>query len=97
MRDDDKRKEQALNWQREQTTQYNLRFMNATGIPKAINEATEATGTTTAEYLKTAVVDRLKQDGFFAGDVVLNLNKHRHRVKLARLKEYLAQEEQKIK
>ena len=96
MRDEAKRREQAFHWQKEQTTQYNLRFMNSTGVPNAIVKATEVTGTTTAEYLKAAVVDRLKQDGFLCGDIVLNLNKHKHRAKLARLKEYLAQEEEKM-
>ena len=97
MRDNSERKVKELEWQRNETTQYNLRFMNATGIPKAVCEAVESTGTTTAEYLKTAIVDRLKQDGFFSGDIILNLNKHRHREKIAQLKKYIEQEERRLK
>ena len=88
----------ALKWAKEQTTQYNLRFMNATGIPEAVKNAVEQTGEATAEYLKNAVVQRLKSDGFLREDapIVLNLNRQRHKDRLAQLEKYLAQEKQKL-
>ena len=92
----DKRKKE-IKWQKEQTTQYNLRFMNATGVPEAINRATTETGETAPEYLKGAIVQRLQKDGFLKKEVVLNLNKQRHKEKLARLEKYLAQEKEKMK
>ena len=95
---EDKRKKDALQWQKEQTTQYNLRFMNATGIPEALREAESKTGETTPQYIKTAIVQRLQKDGFLSRDkVVLNLNKERHKEKLKKLEAYLEQEKKKIK
>jgi prophage antirepressor-like protein len=95
--DKDKRKRQAFDWQKERTTQYNLRFMNETGVPAAVTTAAKAAGETTTEYLKNAVVQRLRSDGFLTSDVVLNLNKQRHIEKLARLEKYLAREKDKMK
>ena len=89
----------ALKWQKEQTTQYNLRFMNATGVPQALKRATDETGETTPEYIKTAIVNRLRNDGFLKDGehVVLNMNKQRHAEKLKRLEAYLEQEKNRIK
>ena len=94
---EDEKKQAAFIWQKEQTTQYNLRFMNATGVPQAIRDAMEATGQTAQEYIKTSVVQRLQKDGFLArGKVVLNLNKERHKEKLKKLEAYLAEEKKKF-
>jgi len=95
----DKRKQQALDWQKKQTTQYNLRIMNATGIPKAIRGAADKTGQTTPQYLKDCIVRCLREDGFLAQDaeIVLNLNTYRHKQKLARLEVYIAEEKKKMK
>ena len=97
--DEKTKKRNAFQWQKEQTTQYNLRFMNATGIPQALKKATNATGETTTEYMKTSVVQRLRAEGFLAegAEVVLNLNKQRHKQKLKRLEAYLEQEKKKMK
>ena len=96
----DKRTQQqkAFDWQKEQTTQYNLRVMNATGIPEAVRRATKATGETTPQYLKNCIVRCLREDGFLSEqtEIVLNLNRHRHKQKLARLEKYLEQEKKKL-
>lgn len=90
-------KQAAFKWQKEQTTQYNLRFMNATGVPEALRKATEETGQTAQEYIKTSVVQCLQKDGFLAkGKVVLNMNRQRHKEKLDRLEAYIAQEKKKM-
>ena len=91
------RKKKALRWQKEQTTQYNLRFMNATGVPEALKVATKQTGKTVPEYMKTSVIQKLREDGFLQRDeIVLNLNKERHKQKIARLEQYIAQEKKKM-
>lgn len=95
--DKSKPKQDRKQYWKEQTTQYNLRFINATGVPLAIEHASKATGRTSAEYMKGAIVQMLREDGFLHGEVVLNQNKQRHREKIARLKEYIAQEERKMK
>ena len=89
----------ALKWQKEQTTQYNLRFMNATGVPQALKRATDETGETTPEYIKTAIVNRLRNDGFLKDgeQVVLNMNKQRHAEKVERLEKYVREEKRKLK
>ena len=93
----DKRKKE-LQWQKEQTTQYNLRFMNATGVPEALQKATKSTGETTPEYIKTSIVQRLKNEGFLQNeDIVLNLNKKRHKEKIERLSRYVEEEKKKLK
>ena len=97
MEEEKKQKEAA--WRKEQTTQYNLRFLNTTGVPSALKSATTETGETTAEYMKSAVVARLRNEGFLDknAQIVLNLNKQRHRDKLKKLEIYLKREKQKMK
>lgn len=93
------KREKAFVWQKNATTQYNLRFMNATGVPEALNRAKNETGEAPSEYMKTAVVNRLREEGFLDKDaqVVLNLNKQRHREKIKKLEEYIEREKQKMK
>ena len=96
MKDEDKRRKE-LQWQKEQTTQYNLRIMNVTGIPEALQKAATKTGETTPQYIKAAIVQRLQKDGFLPkGRIVLNLNIERHKEKLKKLEAYLEQEKKKI-
>ena len=93
-----KETEQHARWIKEQTTQYLLRFTNATGIPNAIQRATNATGETKAEYMKKSIIQRLQKDGFIdREEVVLNMNKDRHIKKLERLEKYIEQERKKMK
>ena len=95
---EDKRRKEAFKWQKEQTTQYNLRFLNATGIPEALQKATRETGETTPEYIKNSIIRRLKSDGFLQDKtIVLNLNKQRHKEKIERLEKYIEEEKKKIK
>jgi len=89
-------KQKAYVWQKNQTTQYNLRIMNATGIPEAIKAATKASGESVSEYIKNALVDRLRREKFFDGDFIPNLNKARHKEKLEKLEKYLEQEKRKL-
>jgi hypothetical protein len=91
------KKTKEKNWRKEQTTQYLLRFLNATGVPEALNNATKATGEAASEYMKKSIVQRLQRDGFLSGDVVINLNKQRHIEKVKRLSKYVEQEMKKIK
>ena len=93
------KKQKVFEWQKNATTQYNLRFMNATGIPDALNRATSATSETTTEYMKKAVIERLRREGYLDKNatVVLNLNKQRHSEKLKKLEEYLERERKKMK
>ena len=86
----------AFKWQKEQTTQYNIRIMNNSGVPEALNAATSASGETKTEYIKTAIVDRLRREGFFKGDFVPNLNKERHKENLKKLEKDLEQEKKKL-
>ena len=93
---DDKKK--AFEWQKKNTTMYTLRFMNTTGVPDAVKRATTKTGEATASYLKAAIIQRLQNDGFLEdGDIILNLNTHKHRQKLERLEKYLEEEKKKMK
>ncbi len=63
-----------------------------TGIPDALQKASEKTGESITQYIKKSVVNRLKNEGFITGDVVLNQNQKRHKEKLKRLEKYLEQE-----
>lgn len=92
-----KKKYDAASYQKEETTQYNLRFVNDSGIPEALNRAHEATGEAVSQYMKGAIVSRLKSDGFLSGDIVLNKNKARHEEKLRRLEAYVIAEKAKLK
>ena len=93
----DERERKQREWAKRETVQYALRFMKSTGVPAALEKATQETGETTPEYLKRAIVQRLQKEGFLQTDVVLNFNKQRHKEKLAWLEKYLAQEKQKMK
>ena len=79
-------------WRHEQTVQYGLRFMKSTGVPDALQKASEKTGESISQYIKKSIVNRLKSEGFFHGDVVLNLNEQRHNEKIKRLEAYLEKE-----
>ena len=95
---EEERKQKEKRWREAETTQYGLRFMNATGVPEALREAERKTGETIPEYMKKSIVLRLQKDGFLSsGKVVLNLNKERHKEKLKKLEAYLAEEKKKIK
>lgn len=93
--DKDKKQAKAA-WRKVATVQYNLRIMNATGIPEALQKATAETGETPPQYIKAALVERLKREGYITGEVVLNLNRERHMANLAKLEKYLEQEKKKL-
>ena len=95
MNEEKKKKDAA--WREAATTQYNLRVMNATGIPEALKKAEEATGETPPQYIKAALVQRLKREGYITGEIILNQNKERHKAKLEKLEKYLEQEKKKLK
>lgn len=85
-------------WIKAKTEIFGLRFMKSTGIPDAIRAAAEKANETPPEYMKRAIVIRLKNDGFLSGvDYVPNLNKARHKKKLEDLKKYIEEEEKKLK
>ena len=75
-------KERDRIWREEQTRQYNIRIMHKTGIPQAIEQAAADTGETPAMYIKKAVADRLRQEGYLTGSVVLNSNEEKHRIRI---------------
>ena len=56
--------------------------MYETGIPQAIEQAAATTGETQAMYIKKAVADRLRKDGYLTGPVVLNSNDEKHRIRI---------------
>lgn len=96
--DKDERKEKEKDWRKNATTQYLLRFTNASGVPAAINKAAPKAKETPSEYMKNAIVNRLREDGFLKDvQFVANLNRARHKKKLEELKRYIEQEEQKLK
>ena len=93
----EQQEQQHKQWMKDETTLYAIRFLNSTGVPDALRRATSATGETQAEYLKASIIKRLKEEGFLTGEVVLNLNKERHKQKLERLEQYIAAEKEKMK
>lgn len=95
--DKPKKKYDAASYQKDETTQYNLRFVNDSGIPAALNKAHEKTGETIPQYIKSAIVMRLKKDGIVSDDIVLNKNAERHKKKIERLEAYIAAEKAKLK
>ena len=96
--DKDERKEKEKDWRKNQTTQYLLRFTNASGVPAAIDKAAPKAKETPSEYMKNAIVNRLREDGFLKDvQFVANLNRARHKKKLEELKKYIEREEQKMK
>ena len=95
MNEEKKKKDAA--WREAATTQYNLRVMNATGIPEALKKAEAETGEPPPQYIKAALVQRLKSEGFLRGEVILNMNRERHKKKLEALEKYLEAEKKKLK
>ena len=93
----EEQKEKYALWRENNTTQYNLRFLNNSGVPEAVKNATQQTGETQSEYMKKAIVERLKSEGFLCGEVVLNQNKERHKAKIEKLAKYIEQEKAKMK
>lgn len=55
-------------WKKENMSQFNLRFTNASGIPAAIVEAAEKQGIAPVEYLKTIIRKQLISDGYLSSD-----------------------------
>lgn len=96
--DKDERKKKEQEWRKTETTQYLLRFTNASGVPAAIEAAAKTAKETRAEYIKNAVAKRLREEGFLKDvQFVANLNRARHKKKLEELKKYIEREEQKMK
>lgn len=89
--------EQHAKWIKNETKQYLLRFTNTSRVPDAIRNASAKAGETQSEYLKKAIVQRLKAEGFLDGDIILNQNKYRHEKKLEALEEYLISEKKRLK
>ena len=56
--------------------------MHTTGVPAAIDKAANAAKETPVMYIKKAVVERLRKDGYLTKRVVLNSNTEKHRIKL---------------
>lgn len=79
--------EQHAEWIKNETTQYLLRFSNSSGVPTALKTATDQTGEKSSAYMKAAIVQRLKNDGFLWGEVILNMNDERHKKKLERIEQ----------
>ena len=94
----EQRKAKEQEWRKTETTQYLLRFTNASGVPAAIDKAAPKAKETPSEYMKNAIVMRLQKDGFLKDvQFVANLNRARHKKKLEELKKYIEREEQKMK
>jgi len=87
----------ASDWRKKETTQFLLRFVNASGIPEAIKRAAQQEQQAPVEYLKGVIIKELQNKKLLESDVVVNYNKARHKDKLQRLKEYIAAEEEKEK
>lgn len=96
MNEEAKKKKEAA-WRDSATSTYFLRVMNSTGVPDALKKAEAETGEPPPQYIKAALVQRLKRDGYITGEVVLNQNKERHKAKLERLEKYLEAEKKKLK
>jgi len=81
---DEQNKERDKLWREQATRQYLVRFMHTTGVPAAIDKAAKAKNETPVMYIKKAVVERLKKDGYLTKRVVLNSNDEKHMIKLAK-------------
>lgn len=55
-------------WKKENTSQFNLRFTNASGIPAAVSQAAEKQGLAPVEYLKTIIREKLIADGYLSSE-----------------------------
>ena len=51
-------------WKKQNTTQFNVRFTNSSGVPQALADMTEQTGKPPVQYIKESVVQALQWDGF---------------------------------
>lgn len=49
-------------WRKENTKQYNLRVLVSSGIPEALEVACQKAGVSTADYIRTAIVEKLVSD-----------------------------------
>lgn len=81
-------KEKHDKYVKEETVQYAIRFLKKSGIPGNIESAAHAAGEFPVEYIKNAIVARLRVDGF---DVNYNpkVTKEKRKKKIEELKKYI--------
>lgn len=53
-------------WKRENTKLYQMRVAIKSGIPEAIDKMNAETGIAPAKYLRQALMEKLKRDGYIA-------------------------------
>jgi len=51
-------------WKTENTTRYNIRFLNSSGIPGALQKVAETTGESGMSYIRRVVSESLINDGY---------------------------------
>lgn len=57
-------------WKRENTKLYQLRIAYSSGVPAAIEKACQDSGSTPAEYMREALLEKLDFDGYIRMEVV---------------------------
>lgn len=57
-------------WKRENTIQKNVRLVRSSGIVAALKAASEAEGVAESVYIRRAIEEKLKRDGYLKEDQV---------------------------
>lgn len=57
-------------WQKKNTKRYNIAFTNKSGIPAALEKMNLETGEKPTEYIRRAVTNALKDDGYWEEPLV---------------------------
>lgn len=68
---DEKKLSSNDRWKLENTSRYNLRIVNSSGIPNALNEASRAQRIAPTEYIRNAISEKLIREGYFPSDNLL--------------------------